>query len=337
MFPWRNVLNPRLMETSTATARFNQIKLSIALSAVTLLDSEIETVHGLPHPLWERIDRRICTLDHSVQAKQWQSAIESWLERVAAAIGGDATVHACEDVRLLASCKHDRGKLLAQWSAAAISRIVDGVGEHRTPDMIGPRVILVFGDHERYYDYIDRYYGDGEHPSSGGVCLHIGYVHVVIGHGDLEARQQILAHELTHLALAPLDVPVWVNEGIAQVMEGVLTEAAWFTMSRELLREHQRHWQEHGLDGFWSGESFGQTGDSQRLSYHLAEILIRNILAKQKSQVIEFIQQACWQDAGNKAALGCLGRPLSDLATEFLGPGEWSPPDRIPEYENHLL
>jgi hypothetical protein len=63
----------------------------------------------------------------------------------------------------------------------------------------------------------------------------------------------------------------------------------------------------------------------EELSYHLAEILTRNIHAGHARSFIEFVKRADWHDAGDAAAREVLGRGLDVVAAEFLGQGNWQP------------
>jgi hypothetical protein len=190
--------------------------------------------------------------------------------------------------------------------------------------MVGPRIVMLFADVDHYYDYIDRFYPDsGEFGGSGGICVTHDYFHVVVGPGDFGRRQSTLAHELMHLALAPLPLPLWLNEGVAQMMQEVLLGAVGFRIDHELVQRHQALWRRQGLQKFWTGESFD--GEDEELSYHLAEVLTRNIRADYTAAFIPFVASADWRDAGDAAASEALGADLGEIAARFLGPGDWRP------------
>jgi hypothetical protein len=151
----------------------------------------------------------------------------------------------------LYSSAPNQAQRLLQWSSSALARIIAIVGDHRTPEMVGPRIIMLFDDVDRYYDYIDKYYPDaGEYGGSGGLCVSRDYFHVVVGPGEFGAQQSTLAHELTHLALGSLAIPLWLDEGIAQMMQEVLLGAPHFHIDREIVQRHQSLWKREGLQAF---------------------------------------------------------------------------------------
>lgn len=294
--------------------------------AATHLDDVFDELHGLPHPRWDAVADAIDRLPQHEQDAAWTEIIRRWLLDLAEVLHSESQVVCCEDLFCLASHPQDQAQRLAPWAVNSLQQIIAIVGEHRTSEMCGPRVIIILADHERYYDYIDRYYEDpGEYGGSGGVCIHGGYVHVVCGPGEYDTRRLILAHELTHLALAPLELPAWLNEGMAQIMEERIIGMQTFGMSHELRQRHLDYWHETTLQPFWSGEAFGQPDEAEELSYHLAEILTRNIVAEHAGRLSDLLAKSHWRDAGDSAAKEVLGYDLCALASQFLGPGDWAP------------
>ena len=77
--------------------------------------------------------------------------------------------------------------------------------------------------------------------------------------------ENTIAHELTHAALMYLSLPAWVEEGFAQMFEHDMTGRALLLMNDEMGQAHKNWWGEHGLEAFWRGDGFHQTGDGQRL------------------------------------------------------------------------
>src|SRR6185503_13228355 len=133
-----------------------------------------------------------------------------------------------------------------------------------------------------------------------------------------------LVHELTHDCLAHLPLPPWLNEGVAQTIERMLTWKREPVLHQELADQHRNYWTEENIQEFWAGTSFHQPGDPQTLSYSLAEIIVQ-LLTSQKGDFKEFLRRATYVDAGQTAALDCFGCSLGNVLTTFLGPGEWRP------------
>jgi len=283
--------------------------------------------NGLPQPRWEAFYDTIESLTLKEQDAALTDMIQAWLVALAEAIGPEAGVLKSDGMFCLYSERPHEAESLLHWSLHALDRIITIVGDHRTPQMVGPRIMLLLNDLERYYDYIDYYYPDsGTFGASLGICVDQPYVHIAIGTANSQFLKPALAHELTHLALAPLSLPVWLDEGVAQMMEGQIGEASFFSIDRELRQSHRSLWHRIGLQSFWSGQSFNDNDDEvQELSYHLAEVLSRNILEDHRKTFGQFLAAARQHDAGEAAAREYLGRDLASFATQFLGEGAWEP------------
>jgi hypothetical protein len=192
-----------------------------------------------------------------------------------------------------------------------IDRLLDRVG---ALDRGGPHVIVVLDSDERHYDYIDCFRAeDGAYGSSAGTCVTRGYVHIVVGPGDASSRRSTIAHELTHVYLTGHDLPLWLEEGLAQlVQEHAAGER--FHLTREDQREHREHWSASGLEPFWCGDAFSMPDESQRLAYQLAHVLVRSIISDRGRRAAEFVREARFGDAGEGAARHVLGH-RAGLAT----------------------
>ena len=81
-------------------------------------------------------------------------------------------------------------------------------------------------------------------------------------------------------------------------------------------------------DRFWTGESWEIPGDSFELSYNLTQVLWRKIeadLAAPRSEILQFILDAHFDDGGEAACQAIFDLSLGDLVMDFLGEGEWAP------------
>jgi hypothetical protein len=83
-------------------------------------------------------------------------------------------------------------------------------------------------------------------------------------------------------------------------------------------------WKSQNIQRFWSGVSFAEAGDSNELSYSLAEIVL-NLLMEGGKELAGFLQAARWEDAGQDAALNVLDMDLGQVVATFLGEGNWRP------------
>lgn len=53
--------------------------------------------------------------------------------------------------------------------------------------------------------------------------------------------------------------------------------------------------------------------------------MLLQLLAKEREDFLAFIQAVEYDDAGQSAALDCLGKCLGETVGTFLGPGNWRP------------
>ncbi len=186
-------------------------------------------------------------------------------------------------------------------------------------------MILLFAEEDDYYQYVSFFYREGTHPTSAGCLLSNGYVHIALSLGGGRTIRRTLAHELTHNSLVHLRLPTWLGEGLALSFErtAVLVQDSLLD-EPELRDQHLAFWNSENIQKFWSGVSFWEAGDSVKLSYSLAEILI-HLLFSYKGDFGNFVKEARRDDAGQTAALNFIGVDLGQLASTFLGDGNWRP------------
>jgi hypothetical protein len=108
-----------------------------------------------------------------------------------------------------------------------------------------------------------------------------------------------------------------VPERVAGTHRAVLTERD--------VRRHRHHWSKRGLQRFWDGEGFTHDDRGQELSYELAHLLVSLLVGDHRDRVRPFLRAARSDDFGAAAARDHLGMTLGELATKFLGPGDWEP------------
>jgi hypothetical protein len=191
------------------------------------------------------------------------------------------------------------------------------------------RVVLLFADIDAYCRYIAYFHAEGESPMSSGICLDRGgYPHIAIPATDVSTDQLALAHELTHLWVSHLPLPLWLNEALAMRMEQIVCGQQPLHLDRDILDRHSNHWNEETIQEFWTGASWQIPGESHELSYALAQLLwlkIETVLAPPRPKLVEFIAQATLDDAGESAFQSAFDASLGDLVASILGEGPWSP------------
>jgi tetratricopeptide (TPR) repeat protein len=288
--------------------------------------SEIPGAFHLPSPNWETIEawinQHIAEKDRPLA---WSEAVAQWLLVLNSALGG--SYHIQESAKLLMFCPRDfrQTAALLDYSESGLGAIGQLLGDVGPARWRGPIPVLLFGDRDTYFTYLSQFYPEGEWGGSGGMCFKEGYVHIALHPGTVDGLQIVIAHEITHAYLAHLPLPQWLEEGITQMMEGMLHSHGGFSLDAEKAQQVKNYWRENGLRAFWWGDGFVLPDEAQQFSYRLAAILFHLIANDYRQALPSFLRHAHSDDAGESAAQEFLGKSLADLAAQFLGPGTWTP------------
>ena len=298
---------------------------------------------GFSRPQWETIRAGIeANTDPESRELAWEEAAVQWLYQTASDLGGNYWLTESESFFLLSPVQPVTASNLLRFAERArtvIRRNLKDVAWHPAHR----EVILIFEDEDDYYTYLSHFYKSDQMPRSSGVHLRRGYPHVAMVFYHESGACHTIAHELTHAALHGLPAPLWVEEGVCetlrrmiggpQIARGEGSSAAYWTVTSgwtppvmwgELSERHHQFWNEKNIQEFWAGISFGGEQEAQELSYSLAEVIV-HLLSGDHDGFLAFISRAHYDDAGQTAALECLGRSLGDVVAEFLGPGNWRP------------
>jgi hypothetical protein len=277
----------------------------------------------LPYPDWSKIAQVIDSLPPETPRKAaWSEAERQWLDEVCDVLGEPYVWVESGPVLLLTAREADAARALANMAQGALQVVHEVLGPPPS-ELRGKLSILALTPADTYYTYISSFYADGDYGTSGGVCLSPnGHVHVaVIDVGiDLE---RTLVHEIVHVRLHGIDLPLWVEEGAAEVVSRKVARAQPLTLDARELRRLQHWWQKRGLNDFWAGKTFSRSDRGQQLSYTLAEVLVSNMIADGGRRFAKFLADARAGDAGDSAAREHLGLSISELASRFLGEGDW--------------
>jgi hypothetical protein len=259
----------------------------------------------------------------------------AWLMHLRDAMGPYATLHETEDAFVLSTLEPGVLKATAAFIARSRRRIDQVLGPLAAPPVGIKSILVVFDDEADYYPYTAAYDADdGEAAFSGGMFVDAGCPHFVTRSDDLSRIEPVIVHELTHAALAHLQLPLWLDEGIAVNTEHRLTGAQRTEHTpQQLHRLHQDFWGDTEIQQFWAGTSFRRPDDGNKLSYDLARIIVEQ-LAKTWDPFAAFVASAQRSDAGAQAAREALGIDLGALVCALLHRDTtpaWSPrPDALP-------
>jgi hypothetical protein len=302
------------------------------------ISSNFTWEENLPRPQWDILTTWVeSRVDADEQGEAWDEIVRQWFQTLADALPGDYCLYESEQFLLLSPSETIVGRTvlaLAKRARAFLLHALPGVTHTPGP---GKLPLVILSDSETYYQYVAVYYGEGHFGGSGGVCIREGYPHIVAMGRDTVAVESTIAHELTHACLTGLGLPLWIEEGLAQIAEHHITGRGELLLTPELAKQHKRHWRKHGLEAFWRGEGFLQPGKMQELSYQLAETLMRllcedyrpqwfGLVRTRQKRLMAFLRDADELDCGQASAEKHLGCGLGNLAAKFLGPGNWDVP-----------
>jgi len=253
----------------------------------------------------------------------------AWLSHMRDALAGSHLLET-HDAWVLSSYEPHLARSVGDYVSAArarITRLLDGIAKFPA----GERTIFIaFDSEQHYYHYVANYYPeDGEFAFSGGMYINAGCPHFVTVKDELWRLEPVIAHELTHAALAHLELPLWLDEGIAVTTEDHV--ASKYTRPHghhlELLEKHLNFWNPERLQEFWTGRSFHRPDEGQSLSYDLARHMV-GLLGREWRSFTAFATQALRADGGAGAARVALGIDLGELAAAALRvtpQAGWSP------------
>jgi hypothetical protein len=281
---------------------------------------------GFSRPDWKIIAAAIQKAVPPENVPQaWTEAAIQWGRQVATDLGGEYGVRRSEEFILVSALEPAAADQLLIFAERTLEQLYALLNEAAWKSGFGPRVIFLFAEDDDYYQYVSYFYRDGVHSKSGGCLIHGGgYVHIAMPHLNGRNIRQALAHELMHNCVVHLRLPLWLNEGLAVVFDRTVSQGRQPILDGDLRDRHLAFWNEENIQKFWAGVSFGEPGDSNELSYSLAEILISLLLSEAKD-FGAFVKEADWNDGGQTAALEFLGRDLGQTAATFFGEGEWRP------------
>jgi hypothetical protein len=268
------------------------------------LRPSLHFVNGFALMDWAAVDRWLEAIPDADDRRDARfAAHRTWLEHLRESMGDTFWLRASGDVMILSS--------LDPGEAAAMTRYVTSTRE-RVKQTLGAlacfpeglrSVVLVMDDEDAYYAYISIYgSSDGEQAFSGGCFIDAGCPHFVVRRADLSAVEPVIAHELTHSALAHLRLPLWVDEGLAVNTEHRLSSAhRGLYTPKELHAKHVAFWNDETIQEFWTGTSFRRSDDGNQLSYDLARILVAQ-MGRTWPAFERFAQSAERRDAGATSA-----------------------------------
>ncbi len=124
----------------------------------------------------------------------------------------------------------------------------------------------------------------------GGVYFraHDGWFPMLLLNMKGDPRSTI-AHELTHHALAECHLPMWIEEGLTQMMEERAAGRPPLLLNAEEIARHRLHWRSAGFEDHLSAQGFhSPDGEVSQRSYELAEWTTRLLLEQRPDDFFRF-------------------------------------------------
>ena len=293
--------------------------------------------------IFDWIDAHVSPIDAEAACSE---AALMWVTKLREDLGGNYFILQSKRTIFLSAQPLERARSLLNYANRIADTLERQLGRVAWGGARCRDVILMFSDEDDYYQYVVFHCPDGEQPTSGGVCIHSGYTHIAIPwKNHVESAANTIVHELSHDCVAHLPIPLWLNEGLAVTfqksiapLEHSITTSDHTKLSSafmdwrpplmwdELAERHFAFWTEENIQTFWAGTSFFIPGESNELSYSLAEVFVK--LLTERCTVDAFqtlLLSAQSGDAGQTAMLDILDTDLGDLAATFLGEGNWRP------------
>lgn len=243
----------------------------------------------------------------------------AWLLHLRDTLNAGFYVHTTDSAHVLSRLTPHIAKSTAQYVSTAKRRITKVLADlaHFPPNERS--ILIVLETEEDYYHYVSIYYPEeGEFSFSGGMFIDGGCPHFVVVRADVANIEPVIAHELTHSALAHLRLPKWLDEGLAVNTEHKVAGArSRLETPQQLHYMHQKFWNAQRIQEFWYGASFDRTDEGNLLSYELARIIVQQ-LAGQWDSFARFVAAANYEDAGAASAQTHLSVRLGALVVALL-------------------
>jgi hypothetical protein len=279
-----------------------------------------------PHPDWACIRRGANEIPAELRHPIWAAQERAWLELLRDHLGGAYALHESSRTFLLTEQPGDQATATLDFLERALDLLVDALEGAADTSAVGKHVVLLFTEDDDYYSYVSHYFPDGHFGLVQGVCIRAHEVHIAVN-GIRPNLHETLTHELVHDLLSHRALPLWLEEGIAQLLTRYALDRPHFDFAPHLQIQHGQHWHWHGLEPFWTGAAFSRPDDLQHLSYQLAELLARQINATDPRAFNAFLLDASPADAGEGACRRHFHVSLLHFVSQILGPGPWFAPN----------
>jgi hypothetical protein len=289
-------------------------------------DDWFPSPNGLPQPDWLAINGWISNVVSPNDRREAAEQITRyWLARVAAGLESPHSIAESEHYFVLSTRdKKGRAKVL-EFLDESRDYVFRTTG--KTPPIRRERklVFLRLPTMDHVYEVQDSIHRDAR---AARIFFGAGSLPVTYCEDrtfDWEYRW--MAHGVPFHFLGHLHLPAWLYCGLGTALYIDLAGGRFAVLDEDLLEVHHHCWTEESIQDFWSGNLFAHE-EWRELAYNLADVLmdiVRRELRPDAGKLQRFFQEASREDAGEAAAQRFWGVGLGEIATVFLGEGDWSP------------
>jgi hypothetical protein len=298
------------------------------------MEPHFHELDGLPRPDWAPVEEATALVENEAERRAiWSSAARLWLERLAEALEADG--EPCEVFEgptslVLASSSAPEGGSLIPLVERCRMQLLQRLPTVTAFQQPGKIVFIAIRREDLYYSYISHFYEEGHFGGSGGVQIRAGgYPHIACHAAHAHATMLTAAHEMLHASLAHRELPLWLEEGLAQMFEEDMVAQPDASDVVKSIQEARRFWTSRSLDDFLDGRSFHAPSDESRHAYTLALIAVRALAAEHRprwfgfdrrkaERFLGFLREASHGDGGAAAAERWLDRTLEAIIQRSL-------------------
>lgn len=283
--------------------------------------------HGLPQVDWGMADlwlmQRAEDDEDPKRSFARRAIAAAWLEQLRDALEEDHQAWRGRDIEGLTPMSDVLGKRIAEVAARADREIRRALKPIRGDLPIPPYALVAIKPLGAYVSFKAHFgFSDESTATSGGFYSRAeggGFPTLAINCAAPWGAELVLAHELTHHALAGADLPLWAEEGITQMMEERVCSVSNFTLSRERVSEQRERWAEDGLEMFVAGEAHSSPdGNDQELAYHMSQWVVRSAMEQNPTRFFQFLC-ACRGSDPELVAKSILGSSQTDFVRAVCG------------------
>jgi len=180
------------------------------------ISDHLTLVDGLPKPEWDAIAGRIEEgIGPDERFAVWTGAIRQWMNRMRSALGEGYDV--AESEHFLATLPDGvPGDVVLRFAEKCRIRMLEVLPDIGAFSAPGKEALLLFRDRATCDKYLSLWSSDADTDRFlGGAHVREGYPHVAATGLNYDHLEDTLAHELIHLSLCHLRLPLWIEEGLS--------------------------------------------------------------------------------------------------------------------------